>query len=389
MAEATPMSSASEDIWDRMRAEITQAFDKLIAKAKSRRDELLSEVVERKRKFEKRYKTQIESLSELEKILTQIQQTNKKMTTQLLETSLVPIEKQISELKSTLRSASSFRFGFSHTDLFRVSKLGAIVEKTCYSSKDKAIRVLGSFHDPKSLYIDRSKPKLYVSDSADRSVKIFDSMKSLHAEFSLEEYCPLCVVTTKQFVYVAVSKENRYYLQMFDKSNFRLQKTADSTGGSFKHLKRPLSMAVTPDEDILIADCGNNRVCVMDGELFYRREMGVGLLKKLSCVQVRENLVYALDKKLLQVFNTSGERVDSLSFTLLRYPLSFCFDSAGNVLFTDNLAAVKILSPQGDQLHQLGGTPEGEDVTGCCSVAMHEDTIVVCCAEPLNLIKLF
>lgn len=152
-----------------------------------------------------------------------------------------------------------------------------------------------------------------------------------------------------------------------------------------------------PPDDILVADCNNNRICVFDTNLYFKREFGIKILKKPICVRTMDDLVYVLNssQNYIDVFNLSGDNIKSILpcySTRMKKTKTFCLDSEGNIIIADYGAdTIKIFTPEGKLIHKIGWeNPDTEDVSGCFGVDIdqYRCMLLVSCNR-LDCIKSF
>ncbi|KAI6655941.1 E3 ubiquitin-protein ligase TRIM71-like [Oopsacas minuta] len=391
------------DIFDSLAADIIELFDKLFSQIHARKDALLVELESRKLAFYEKLKTQNSDLQELEKARGQLEKINLEQSkTDLFIQSFESIDKQISMLKT--EQSPKLKFDYSITEISsKIQKLGSILELTrqnLYSNVTQATNIFGDsgkknksrFTSPQYIFSDRSR--LFMLNSDKLRIHFYHGSKK--AEIEHEEISPLCVVAHDCYIYVCCKEyPHDYSIRKYNKDTYKCKTTVNQTGGSSKYLEFPCGIALAGYNNILIADCNNNRVCVFDSNLYYKREFGIGELKKPKSIQVSDELVYVLhsNQYYIQVFNLSGEKVDSIlpiHRIRLKDPKSFCLDDQCNIIIADYGAdTIKIFTPAGEIIHKIGReTPGTEDVSGCFGVVWIEGRLIVSC-ESLDCIKSF
>ena len=390
-----------ENIFDRIAGEIISFFEDLIARIKQRKEELITELKSRREKYAGLSNTQNENLRQLEEMRAKLFQMSQ--SGDIFKNSFEAIEKQISDFKKKTDTpnlcfdSSSFDFGP------KISTLGSIIESQSgpsYSRLIEAWRIFGEtlkgrekgkIISPEHLYED----KKYIFACNFKKVSIYQRYRVSNG-IELEGLHPLSLVTHWDNCYVTFQGSKGYNtcVSKFNKSNFKLMCTVFETGGSRKRLDYPCGIAISED-NVIVADSTNNRVCLFDFDLYFKREFGTKELRNPICVQVKDELIYVLNSNEwhLQVFNVSGERIRcflSVKETQLKEPKNFALDSLGNIFITDfGTDTIKIFTPSGTLLHRIGREAPGtEDVSGCYGIVVSSYEVLVACKH-LNCIKAF
>ena len=398
------------DIFEVIATQIYKNFNKLISRVKSRREKLLAELQLIKLTFDKKRKAQDNNLTELQEMRQQIEQMaikqNYALTVQ--KSSLDEIDLKIETLKTTSSPQPHLKFSCNITDLVsQLNTLGVLEDITNVDSlvtlanKHNPIIVVGKkgkdkglFNCPQRLHIDTKTNLMYVADYYNNRVQIFSTENwSYVFEFGTDKLVyPNSVATNMEYCYVT-SYSSSTILQ-FSQSGLHLIKTVFKTGGTFNQLDGPSHIAVSPDNEVLVADWNNNRVCVFDAELVYLREIGTGVLKVPKHIVFREGLTYVLDdneRNCLHVFDKTGTLVKSFLPTgegkMFATPTSFCFDQRGDLVVADyGSDSLRVLS--GDKASSIVVKPPGAGASnGYCCVALCGDRLVVSCSI-LNCVKI-
>ena len=397
------------DIFEEIATQIHRNFNKLLSRVKSRRDKLLAELQRMKLYFDKKNKAQNENLRELEEMRLQIEQLAIKQNFALTvqKSSLDEIDLKMETLKANSFLKPNIKFSCIITDISnQLSTVGTLVDRTGtdtpVSTRITAsvpIQVIGkkgkekgAFDCPQKLHIDTHTKLMYVADYYNNRIQIFnteDWSYLLHFETDKLVY-PNSVATNREYCYVTSYSSNA--ILQFSQAGLNLIKTVYKTGGSFQKMDGPSHIAISPDNEVFVADWSNNRVCVFDTELFYLREIGANLLKVPKHIVFRDDLTYVLDDNelnCLHAFNKEGSLVRSLlpkgESKLVKTPTSFCFDLKGDLVLADyGSDSIKVVS--GDRVVNMGLGTDGNNGYFC--VALCGDKLVVSCRE-LNCIKIF
>ena len=394
------------DIFVKVEKQIEECFCSLERKLAIRKKELLAEVQRMKSDFVENLKTQDKTLKDLENIRKQLHGINltQNMKSNLLQSSLAPFEKQISDLKVSLLQPPNLSFSCSTQILSdTISKLGSIVSEsspTDYSRKEKAINIISAEESVTDLHIDCDR--LYVACAT--KVLIFSTTNwEKVGEFQVPKdrelyfYTILAITTKDNFIYCITkynfgfSNTNEFKILQFTKNGYNLKNTIKKTGGSSNTLDEANSLAISTQDELFVADSKNNRICVFDASLFYRRQFGTNVLKNPKLIKIRRGhdlIVQDNNRRHLNVFNQLGDHLGYLAdYGELNWPLNyFCYDNANNLIQTDGKCVI-IISPKGEFVKKIG-QESGEDVSGCGPVVMYGGQLIVAC-NSIHCIKIF
>ena len=416
------MANANHEIsiFDEVESEIRATFSKILAQLNNRRDQLLARLNERRAEYEEVINNIREKIDSLEQVKSQLKNliASETSSMKILESSLPPIEQKIRELRKTFIQPPHLVFKCPLNELItKMNRIGSIVvdEKVVtitehegekpidFSKKTRAIQEIGKrgigkgeFEYPGRIYLDSLTKQIFVPDCGNNRIQVLDAMTGdFVCEFGKGQMYSECVATNETYCYVTYC--NAHKVLQYRKSDFRVVKRLTKVGGTKNSFNRPTGIIVSPENEVLICDCWNHRVCVFDAQLNFKREIGLGYLRYPQCIQFKDDTIYILDwsePNCLHSFNLAGEEISSI-LTMgdekqIQNPMSFCFGPLGTILVTDySVDTIKVFSANGDILHKIGQeAPNSETLTRCCGIAVYQDKIFVSCEEPLHCIKI-
>ena len=398
------------DIFKEIEITINTTFRKIINRVKSRRKFLIQELNNLKTEYESGIKASIDSLHELEGMRVQLEQVaiKQNFALKVQESSLADLDTKIANLKSTMQQPDlTFQCHLSRLSE-DLSNLGNIEVEP--SNPNQVTKVTtrqqcrqetltigkkgkedGNFNCPQKLHVDSITGLLYIADYYNNRIQVFNTSDwsfLLNLPTQKDVY-PNSVATSKEYCY-ATSFSSDTILQ-YSQSSLQLLKSVSKTGGCCPKLNGPSHIAVSPRNEVFVADWSNHRVCVFSKDLFYLREIGVGLLIIPKHVVLSGELVYVLDDNEVNCIHVfSGEGMLLKSFLEkgidVKNPISFCLDQLGNVIVTDyGSDSVKVFSTDG-LVSVVSGV--SSEVNGYYSVVVCGDRYVVSCRE-LHCVKVF
>ena len=136
--------------------------------------------------------------------------------------------------------------------------------------------------------------------------------------------------------------------------------------------------------DVYVADFGNNRVSVFSKQLQFKKCLATQQLNSPVDVKVTPDSVVILDSSpnCVHFYSRSGDLLRSCvthgEDGTVYDPYFFCLDVAGNILITDSERDdVKILSPSGHLIHEIGKEGEGRgEFSYPCGICLSELGII-------------
>ena len=123
-------------------------------------------------------------------------------------------------------------------------------------------------------------------------------------------------------------------------------------------LNNPLGITVDTNGEVLVADCNNNRIAILNSELKLVRKIGKDKLNDPRDVKINKNNIFVADNNLINnihIFTKSGDIIRSfIKLEKGNYPIYFCFDLYINI--TGPAEAVGPVGPGPDQKFSPDGS---------------------------------
>ena len=405
-----PQDLGERDIFQETEILINKTFRKIINRVKSRRDVLILELNNLKTEYGSRNRASTDSLHELEGMRAQLEQLAIKQNFALTvqKSSIADLDVKIVNLKSTMQQPDlTFQCHLSRLseDLSNLGNLvvehsgpNPVTKATTRRQSERATRIIGkkgkedgNFNCPQKLHVDSTTGLLYIADYYNNRIQIFNTSdwSFLINLPTQNDVFPNSVTTNMQYCYVTSFSSNT--ILQYSQSNLQLIKSVQKTRGCRPMLDGPSHIAVSPRDEVFVADWNNHRVCVFSRDLVYLRELGVGLLRIPKHIAMSGELVYVMDDSevhCIHVFSEEGKLVRSFlkKGSDVDNPISFCLDQLGNTVVADHGDdSVKVFSRDGAVSVVSGDSSE---VNGYYSVVVCGGRFVVSCRE-LNCVKVF
>ena len=362
---------------------IRSTFEKIICAATNRRDQLLVQLNDMRLDYLNREETRNKQVSELEKIIRQLNEINIEQNTivQLHGDQIKNLEKEQLKLKTPtpvpvpgissqgLESLLEQMRGFGN-----VEEVGGL-----YIRKINHVRAFGKegskkgeLHLPTGLTLYRDE-SIYIADSWNGKIQIFSLVGKFLAEFGKEQLkYPHSVALTDKWVFV--SDINLGAIFKFQRTNNKL--VCQSADGE---LNFPCGVTVDPNGEVLVADSYNNKIAVLNSGLKLIRKFGKDKLKCPQDVRLNENRVFVADNNKtsnIHIFTKSGDLIRSfIKLDDGTGLINICFDMYNNIIVSDHEnKSIQIFTMNGQLIHKTvcESNPRG--------IAVENSSNIIICA---------
>ena len=386
-------------------ASIHEHFNKIIYRLNQRREEVIAEFKER---LEERRAATTTRLNTVQQLIDSKADLQIRMKENLLhsmrEKMLEDIDTRITQLQ-VVEKETEVVFECDTRQLEQpISVLGQLIEREIISTPDypallqpsvsvgKKGRAEGQLDSPRGVAVDEKSKLIYVADKGNISV------------FSMTgEYIDRLCEGQVQWPYgIAISEDNNVFVSdwgsdcvyKFKLPKFQLVTKVGKEGTDVNEFSSPLYLTVTTDRSVLVADCGNHRIVVMDTDLKHKHYIKHQTMTRPRDVKVNNNKVYILseeDSPCLHVFSLTGEKIRSLITRddwgngQVRECYSFYFDKKQNILMSDKeVGDIKVFSQEGALLHTLGHTWDKDKTIVPYGITLTNTNKIICTSYETN-----
>ena len=401
---------------DAISKQIMEVFERILSEVRTRRDELLEQVIRMKMEFRTKDISVDQNLRELEGLRAHFEKMSVKQNLAMKKQrdSLADIDSEIRKLRAGLIQDCKLKFNCSINQLIeQVKHFGQVIDESCviskYKSKLTATQVISV--DPKipyspKLHIDYANQILYLLDYTycqknDRKpIAVFTANHFTYlAQFGEKGRSAECMAIGNEFIYVGYKSSYDGKLMLYNKSDYSLIKKCNDLSGT--HI---CNICSTSDNKVFVLCISQStyKLHIYDRALNYREKINLSYQDINYCVSslIRSEKFYILTYNELIVCNKKGNVVRSIFNTkgniiidtnvclfiivclgkeLLKNPTSFCVDEAGNFIFIDSdTNSIKFFSPEGDLFHTIGEDTVGSDVVvGATDIATYNGKVIV------------
>ena len=360
MAERFPQSEIPINAFFEAEQLIRFTFDRLIGAVTERRDQLLVQLNDMRLEYLNKEETRIKQVSDIQKLITQLTEAN------IQQNPIVKLQEQqvknLEEQRKNYEKPTPVPFPGVNTEgleslLEQLRGFGTVDEVWGpYREKNNPVRKFGKQGNkkgelkyPHGLTLHRNE-SIYIADTGNSRIQIFSTAGKFVAEFGKEQlHNPHSIALNDKWVFVSDFSLNAVFKFQIINNKFVCQ----SAKGE---LYSPRGMTVDTNGEVLVADCHNDRIAVLNSELKLVREIGKGKLVGPRDVKINKNNIFVADNNEINnihIFTESG--VIIRSFIKLEKgtdDINLCLDSNNNIIVSDYWSkSIQIYTINGELIH--------------------------------------
>ena len=365
--------------FDTVATQIHQTFDLLIAQLIARRDALLLKLSQLRQEYTDKETTRRAAIEELEKAQQQMMEMSLKVNINLpIHHQATALYKQgLKQLKTPTKLPYPIFLSPKLQELQSIIiEMGEVREWEVpdYSSKNAPIVTAGKRGNGDNelnatgIALDENNKLIFIADWGNSRIQIVSFEGQFMTRFGQDTLkSPWGITVSKEHLFITDKRLNA--MLKFDRNSYELVMRTGTQGSENGQFNYPHGLCIDYNGDVLVADCGNNRVSVFSKDLIFISNLGIGQLKDPTDVNLTPySVVVVLDasprcmhfysKKghLLNSYISQGEGPDCLVYR----PIFFCLDIAGNIVISDyGNHRIKIFSQSEQLIHTIGREGEG------------------------------
>ena len=361
MATRFPQSDLPTNAFIEVEQLIRSTFDRIIGAATERRDQLLVQLNDMKLDYLNKEETRKKQVSELEKIIKQLKEMN------IEQNPIVKLnEEQIKNLQKELKqyeNPTPVPFPAASTEgleslLEQLRRFGTVEEVRPYRERinpvkkfGKSGRNKGELNNPNGLTLYRNE-SIYIADTYHNRIQIFSTAGEFVAEFGKEQLnYPYSITLNDKWAFVS-----DYYHHAVFKFQITNNKYVCQTANG--ELNCPLGITVDTSGDVLVVDCNNNIIAILNSELKLVRKIGKDKLKNPRDVNINKNNIFVADHNEINnihIFTQSGDIIRSfIKLDKGTGDIYFCLDLSNNIIVSDySSKSVQIFTINGELIHKI------------------------------------
>ena len=341
---------------------IRSTFNRIIGVATERRDQLLVQLNDMRLDYLNKEVIRKKEVSELEKMVEQLREMSIEQNTivKLKGEQLKNLQKELKKYETpTQVSVPGCSIEGLESLLEQLKGCGTIEELGGpYRAKINPVKKFGRWGEkkgelnyPSGLTLYRNE-SIYIADAWNGRIQIFSTAGKFIAEFGKEQLNkPYSIAFNDKWVFV--SDYNHKDVFKFQITNNKY--VCQSAKGE---LNSPYGITVDTNGEVLVADCGNNRIAILNSELKLVRKIGKDKLKSPQDVKINKNNIFVADNdeiNNIHIFTESGDIIRSfIKLDNGTGPIYFCFDLNNNIIVSDfNSKSIQIYTINGELIHKI------------------------------------
>ena len=362
MASRFPQSELPTNAFIEVEQLIRSNFDRIIGAATERRDQLLAKLNDMKLDYLNKEETRRKQVSELEKMIKQLREMN------IEQNPIVKLKEE--QIKNLLKELKKYENptpvpvpGYSSEGLESLLEqlrgFGAVEEiGTPYRERINPVKKYGikgkekgELHYPNGITLYRNE-SIYIADTNNSRIQIFSTAGEFVAEFGKEQLnSPYSVALNDKWVFVSDCSYNAVFKFQITNNKYVCQ----SAKGE---VNCPYGVTVYTNGEVLVADCYNNRIAILNSELKLVRKIGKDKLKHPRDVKMNKNNIFVADNNEINnihIFTKSGEIIRSfIKLDKGTGDIYLSFDLYNNIIVSDFYSnSIQIYTINAQLIHKI------------------------------------
>ena len=408
MATANPLREDSYELeLSRVREKIITKFVELIDCLKARENELLRELDNILTSYLS-YRSELEKVNEKRDSLIEMRQRNEEeiaASNKTIQENILPlIANELESIETPIEPKMVSFECDSNKLLAELNSLGKFAEKVRsgidYKSKKQPLvsvcekgKGMGQLYYPRCVTVDNKTGNIYITDTENNCVKVFDSTGKYLFIFGDNEcegkmYFPLSVAIYGDRILISQGNNCILNYQLSGKFISKI----GSRGNGELEFDCPHGLTIDEsNENIYVSDCNNNRIQILSQDFRFISQFGKDTLKYPLDVKLSKEYIFVLDESnpCLHLFNynhiiqksiiSRGKGMQVIN------PWFFFIDQTDNILISDcDSNSIHIFDKEFQLIHKISVSPKPVGIT----VDKRGRVIVVCHSEN-NCLQIF
>ena len=347
-------------------------MDGLIALLNLRRAQLLTQLRDAREEKRAAAVARQEMQTQLTAARTALQTHLKENPLQSMQERMVSeLEQKQRELRMNIPVETEFLCQCDTRDLeASISRLGEIIQVPVGTPNygtflmpivvsGKQGRAPGELYCPCGVTINEATNQIFVANYSNHRIEIFSETGEYLNQLG-ELHNPYGIAIYENSLFV--SSIGKHTISKYSLTDFSLVKQIGGEGSNNGEFHYPRQLTTDPNGHVYIADCDNNRICVLDTDLHHMRNITHQSISQPYDLKLSHDrifvlcpdknpcmLVLSIEGDMLRSLISMGQGMDVLS------PWFFCLDRNNNFVISDrDTHCIRVFSPAGDLLHTIG-----------------------------------
>ena len=361
MASRFPQSELPTNTFIEVEQLIRSTFGRIIGAATEKRDQLLVRLNNMKLDYLNKEETRKKQVSELEKMIKQLREMNiaQNPILKLKEEQIKNLQKELKKYENPIAvQVPGYSTEVLESLLEQLRGFGTVEEVRSYTKRITPVKKFGTkgekkgeLNFPSCLTLHRNE-SIYIADTHNSRIQIFSTAGKFVAEFGKEQlHWPYSIALNDKWVFVSDYNHNAVFKFQIANNKYVCQ----STKGE---LNCPLGITVDTNGEVLVVDCNNNRIAILNSELKLVRKIGKDKLKRPRDVKINKNNIFVADSNKINnihIFTESGDIIRSfIKLDNGAFDIYFCFDLYNNIIVSDYRSkSIQIYTINGELIHKI------------------------------------
>ena len=359
---------------DPVETQIHRSIDGLIALLNLRRAQLLTQLRDAREEKRAAEVARNEMETQLTTARTHLLTDLKENPLQSMQERMVSeLEQKMREVRMNIPAETQLRWQCDTRDLeVSISRLGEIVQvpvglpnyatfhlPTVATGREGSGP--GELDWPCGVAINEATNQIFVANSGNNRVDIFsETGEYLNRLGDGQLDTPWGITIHGNSVYV--SSNLKHTVSKYSLTDFSFVKQIGGMGSNNGEFQFPRQLTTDPNGQVFVADCYNDRICVLDTDLNHLRNITPESLSFPYDIKLSHDRVYVLcpfENPCMLVLSLEGDMLHSLiscgqGLDVL-VPMFFCLDTNNNIVISDEgTHSIRVFSPAGNLLHTIG-----------------------------------
>ena len=272
-----------------------------------------------------------------------------------------PIVETLSEVKCDTRELETMISRLGEIVNFPVSVPRYDTFHTSVVATGKEGSAPGELDTSSGVAIHEETHQIFIANYFNDRVEIFSETGEFLNQLGVGQLSlPWGIATHGDSLYVSCWGDHT--ISKFSLTEMCLVRRIGGKGSNNGEFDFPCQLTTDPIGRVLIADNGNNRICIHDPDLNHLRNITHESMSQPSDVKVSRDRLYILcpdNNPCMIILTLEGDKLHSLitcgeGMDVL-YPFFFCLDPLNNFVISDcHSHSIRVFSPEGNLLHTIG-----------------------------------
>ena len=207
----------------------------------------------------------------------------------------------------------------------------------------------GDFDWPQGLTLNTNE-SIYIADALNSRIQIFSTAGKFVAEFGKGQlHRPYSIALNDKWVFVSDYSHKAVF-------KFQITNNKYVCPSAIGELNYPLGITIDTNGEVLVADCHNDTIAILNSELKLVRKIRKDKLKHPRGVKKNKSNIFVADNNEINnihIFTESGDMIRSfIKLDNGTGDIHFCFDLYNNIIDCDcNSKSIQIYTINGELIH--------------------------------------